>query len=379
MMTVPGLTCSSPLSSGGSPRFGEVILKIASRCDLACDYCYMYELGDDSWKSQPRFIEQSVADAVAKRVAEHARDHDLEKFRLILHGGEPLLAGAERIKDIISAFQSALPTNVKLRVSAQSNGMRLTEEMLASLPPELSIGISLDGDERASSRHRLLPNGKSSHPKVAAALALLRENRERYAGILAVIDIENEPVATYHALRQHEPPSIDFLMPLMTRDSPLSGGEHGRWLARVFDAWYLDTDPRAPVIRTFRIIIERLLGRDVRSGFIGPPPDMRSLVVQSDGSAELLDALRVVGDGAAKTGLSILDSSLSEIARHPGYTQPEPCAECQSCRLFEVCGGGYYPQRFSSKNGYDNPSVYCADMVILIDHIKEKLAALASV
>jgi uncharacterized protein len=261
----------------------------------------------------------------------------------------------------------------------QSNGMQLTEKMLASLPPGLVIGISLDGDERASARHRLLPNGTSSHPKVAAALALLRENRERYSGMLAVIDLENEPVTTYRALRQHEPPSLDFLMPLTTRDSPLSDGAYGRWLARVFDAWYLDADSRAPIIRAFRLIIERLLGRDVRSSFIGPPPDVRSLVIQPDGSAELLDALRVVGNGAAKTGLSILDSSFEEIGRHPGYTQPEPCAECRACPVFNECGGGYYPHRFSSVNGYDNPSAYCADMLYLVNHIKEKLSAFASV
>jgi uncharacterized protein len=34
-----------------------------------------------------------------------------------------------------------------------------------------------------------------------------------------------------------------------------------------------------------------------------------------------------------------------------------------------VCGGGYLPHRFSKANGFDNPSVYCADLLKLIEHI----------
>ena len=32
----------------------EFIVKVHSRCDLSCDYCYMYEMADQSWRSRPR-------------------------------------------------------------------------------------------------------------------------------------------------------------------------------------------------------------------------------------------------------------------------------------------------------------------------------------
>ena len=34
--------------------FREFVVKIHSRCDLACDYCYMYELADQTWRDRPR-------------------------------------------------------------------------------------------------------------------------------------------------------------------------------------------------------------------------------------------------------------------------------------------------------------------------------------
>lgn len=357
--------------------FTELLLKIASRCDLACDYCYMYELGDDTWKKQPRFMETPVIQAAAEKTASYVRELGLPRFRVLLHGGEPLLAGPGRINNIIGVFKETV-TGADLSFGMQTNAVRLTQDMFDGLPPELSIGVSLDGDEYATARHRLRLSGMSSHSDVLWGLSVLRRHPERYGGVLAVIDLRNDPKGTYEALREQEPPMCDLLFPLATRDNPPSGlGEYGRWLAEVFDVWHADTDPRAPIIRQFHLIISRLLGRDMRAGFIGPDPEERSLVIQPDGSAELLDALRVTGNGASATGLSILTSGLGEIARYPGYTPPDPCETCRECPVFDVCGGGYYPHRFSQADGYDNPSVYCEDLLFLIGHIRGKLESLS--
>ena len=31
-----------------------VLVKLASRCNLDCDYCYVYRMGDDAWRLQPK-------------------------------------------------------------------------------------------------------------------------------------------------------------------------------------------------------------------------------------------------------------------------------------------------------------------------------------
>ena len=83
------------LKAGGwSPApFREFVVKIHSRCDLSCDYCYMYEMADQSWRDQPMRMSPQIADRTAIRIGEHARAHQLPAVSLILHGGEPLLAG----------------------------------------------------------------------------------------------------------------------------------------------------------------------------------------------------------------------------------------------------------------------------------------------
>src|SRR5215467_1118990 len=90
------------LAEGWRPSpFLEFIVKVHSRCDLSCDYCYVYELADQSWRDQPRAMSAQTADMTARRIGEHAGTHGLREVTLILHGGEPLLAGRELISRLV--------------------------------------------------------------------------------------------------------------------------------------------------------------------------------------------------------------------------------------------------------------------------------------
>src|SRR5215472_13774372 len=82
------------------------VLKVHSRCDLACDHCYVYEHADQSWRAKPRYISPGTADMAAKRIAEHAARHGLPRVYLVLHGGEPLLLGRPRMRALLDTLIS---------------------------------------------------------------------------------------------------------------------------------------------------------------------------------------------------------------------------------------------------------------------------------
>ena len=46
------------------------------------------------------------------------------------------------------------------------------------------------------------------------------------------------------------------------------------------------------------------------------------------------------------------------------------CEKCRACKFMSACGGGYLPHRYSNKNGYDNPSVYCDDLYSMFDNMQ---------
>src|SRR5437763_14948229 len=80
--------------------FRQFILKVHSRCNLSCTYCYVYEMAEQGWPALPRRMDTAIAALVADRIGEHARAHDLPGVEVILHGGEPLLAGTGSLPEL---------------------------------------------------------------------------------------------------------------------------------------------------------------------------------------------------------------------------------------------------------------------------------------
>src|SRR6266566_1439539 len=107
----------------------QFVLKVHSRCDLACDHCYIYEAADQSWHGRPMVISDEVAARTAQRIAEHARAHVLKTVQVVLHGGEPLLAGRERLRRIIAALEAATDGVCRLDLRIHTNGVLLSSAL----------------------------------------------------------------------------------------------------------------------------------------------------------------------------------------------------------------------------------------------------------
>jgi len=161
---------------GGPPvALSQFVLKVHSRCDLACDHCYVYEAADQSWRGRPMVLSGDVAAQAAKRIAEHARTHGLKTVQVVLHGGEPLLAGRARLEQVIGALRAATHGVCHLDLRIHTNGVLLSEALCELFAEhQVKVGISLDGDRAANDRHRRYADGRSSYEKVLAAIGLLR-------------------------------------------------------------------------------------------------------------------------------------------------------------------------------------------------------------
>ena len=363
----------------------QFVLKVHSRCDLACEHCYVYEAADQSWRRRPAVISAEVAEQTAQRIAEHARLHALKNVQVVLHGGEPLLAGRSRLEQIITTLRAATEGVCHLDLRIHSNGVLLSEALCELFARhKVRVGISLDGDRAANDRHRRYADGRSSYDKVIAAIGLLRtaQFRNLYLGLLCTIDIANDPVAVYDSLVALEPPRIDFLLPHATWDAPpartLPGRtEYADWLIAIYDRWAAQGRPVQ--IRTFDSILSTLTGGPSFTEALGLE-SVSLAVVETDGSYEQADSLKAAFDGAPDTGTNVFDHDLDTVARHPGIQARQQgiaglCDTCQRCPVVTSCGGGLYTHRYRTGNDFSNPSVYCADLLALITHIGKHPAA----
>lgn len=380
-----GLDVAELLADGWKPLpFREFIVKVHSRCDLACDYCYMYEMADQSWRSKSRAMSAETAALTARRIGEHARSHRLDRITLILHGGEPLLAGRDLIHSLVTATREEAGTGVRVDVVIQTNGVGLNEAYL-QLFDELNVGVgvSIDGDATAHDRHRRFASGRGSHAAVTAALGRLRQHPGIYSGLLCTVDLRNDPVRTYRALTSFGPPKIDFQLPhgTWTTPPPERGSDPARtpyadWLIEVFDHWYPRPQTR---VRLFEEIMALLLGGASNSEVVGLAP-VQMVVIETDGTIEQADTLKIAFAGAPATGLHVASDPLDAALLLPQIAARQIglralSGQCQTCPVRSVCGGGMYPHRYREGTGFANPSVYCPDLMALIRHIRDAIQA----
>ncbi|MGI5156177.1 radical SAM protein [Microbispora sp. CA-102843] len=117
----------NPMGLNRSPLsivpFRQFVLKVASRCDLACDHCYVYEHADTSWRGRPMVMSDGTAVRVADRIAEHAAEHRIQTTHVVFHGGEPLLAGIERLRRFSRTLRRAVEgvCDLDLRIHTPSS------------------------------------------------------------------------------------------------------------------------------------------------------------------------------------------------------------------------------------------------------------------
>lgn len=375
------------VAAAQSHPVSQFVLKVHGRCDLACDHCYVYEHADQSWRNKALAMAPHTLRKAAQRIAEHAAQWRLPSVRVVLHGGEPLLVGLAGLRSILTELQSTIAPVTRLTLLMQSNGVLLSEEFCQLLAEfGVRVGISLDGDRRSNDLHRRFANGNSSYDQVARALGLLRRPAYRhiYAGILCTIDIRNDPIAVYEGLLAHRPPRIDFLLPHATWDTPPlrpsdDDTAYATWLRRIHTRWIADGQPVR--VRMFDSLHSAATGGPTGSEQVGlGSADL--LVVETDGSWEQADSLKTAFDGAPDTGMSVFTHAVDDVSALPEITRRQVglaglSAQCQSCPVVGQCGGGLFAHRYSTARGFDNPSVYCADLKELIVTMNQSVTVAA--
>lgn len=204
--------------------FRQFVLKVHSRCNLACTYCYVYRGADESWRDRPARVPEAVVARAAERIAEHVEVHALSAVHVNLHGGEPLLAGPAPLVGYVGTVRRAVAERVPgcaVHASVQTNGTLLTEAGVAALADAgIRIGVSLDGGTAALNHRRVGHNGRPSWPAATRGLRHLARRPEAYAGVLCTIDLASDPVEVYESLAALEPPSMDLLLPHANWSSP---------------------------------------------------------------------------------------------------------------------------------------------------------------
>ena len=359
------------------------VLKVASRCNLNCTYCYVYNKGDQTWKARPALMRDEVFDAALERIRRHCLLTGQESVTVTFHGGEPCLAGPEQLSDWCGRIYEALAGVARVRLSLQTNGTLLDERWAEVIARQgLDVGISVDGTPEIHDAFRVDHAGRGSYGAVARGLAALREAQIPLK-FLSVVQLGASGLDVHRHLVQLGATSIDYLLPDFSHDTIGPVRERygptpcADYLIPIFEEWWRNGTLDLKV-KIFWNIAWMILGGESRIDMFGNRP-LSFLFVETDGSIEGLDVLRVCKEGIAQTGLNVLTSDFREVAgvsalhRAAVFEGVPLSAACASCPEGRTCGGGYLPHRYSAARGFDNPSVWCADLLKLFSHLRGRL------
>lgn len=359
-----------------------VVLKIASRCNLNCSYCYMYHHADQSYLKQPKIMSEPVFEATMNTMLKHSQEQGAKhKMALIMHGGEPTMVGTKRFKWFADTARAILGDRLML-IAIQTNAVLLTPQWVQTLKDlDITVSVSLDGQPEENDQFRVDHKGNGSHSRIVDGIHLLQAG-DVEPRIISVVNPAARGDDTYHHFRDLGITKMDFLFPDTTHDTKEQWyGAYGDtpvadFLIQAFDAWMDENKPEVKV-RVFYNLLRSFMGASPASDAFGNPL-LNYLIVNTDGAIEGMDALRACDEGMVNTGLNVLHHEFDDLRRsdsilYKASSTGFPLAsQCRSCPEVAICGGGHFPHRYSEKKGFENPSAWCHDIQKLFSHMRHR-------
>jgi uncharacterized protein len=367
----------------------DVVLKIAERCNLACSYCYYFYHEFDNSKSPP-IIKRDVVDRLPSFLLQAARETNISRFTIVLHGGEPLLVKKAYFDEICTKLRGEIEPEVEVAFAIQTNGVLIDDEWIELFAKHgVRAGVSIDGSPEEHDLRRPDKKGRGSYERSVAGLrklqAAVAAGRIKGAGVLAVIpeelDAEGFLRHIVHDLKVRSP----------TLNMPRGGWDSDdavRWNKNIdarralVNTWMQDyTHPRFTFIRDFAQPYVAL-GSDVGAEKADIMNSRRHHIVTISSAGEIMvdDNLLALDAELSHGAPTIFDTTLVEFLNSATWqelneaidTVPEPCGECV---WYRTCRSGNLYNRFSKEDRFAPHSVLCESIKAMHEEMADFLVA----
>ncbi|RXA98168.1 MULTISPECIES: cyclophane-forming radical SAM/SPASM peptide maturase XyeB [Yersinia] len=351
----------------------EIILKISERCNINCDYCYVFNKGNSDADNNPARISNKNIGHLANFLQRACLEYEIDTLQIDFHGGEPLLMKKEHFANMCIQLISGNYCGSNIRLALQTNGILIDDEWISLFEKySVNVSLSIDGPKHINDRHRLDTKGRSTYEGTVRGLRLLQSAYQQgrlpsAPGILCVANAQANDAEIYrHFVDDLGVYGFDFLIPDDSyNDVNIDPIGIGRFLNEALDEWVKDNNPKI-FVRHFQTHFASLLG--VKNiGILGQSSNITGVyafTVSSDGSIRVDDTLRSTSDRIFNTIGHISEINLSDVLNSPQaqeYSSIGQCLpnECKGCIWENICTGGRLVNRFSSEERFKHKSVYC--------------------
>lgn len=335
----------------------------------------MFNKGNEDYLTHPAYIPESVIDDIVKFLVDGIHTLAIKRVSLIFHGGEPLMLKKGRFVSMCEKIATALMPITKLSMSVQTNAMLVDDDWIAIFERfQIKVGVSLDGPEDYHDLARVDHQNRGTHAGTLAGVLRLQaahqQKRINAPGAICVINPAFDARRIYrHFVDDLGLHFLSFNLPMEHHDSfsQLDIDRTTAFVEDLFQEWVADDNPNIK-IRMFDGMF-RFFSGDQPYQQILPNFSTRNIlaVIASNGDISENDDFKIINFGQ-QCG-NVKETSLSEFAnsdvRHYiGDISAHMPERCQTCDWQNYCLAGtthgLTVSRFSQRNGFDNPSVFCS-------------------
>jgi uncharacterized protein len=292
----------------------------------------------------------------------------------VWHGGEPLLAGIEKFKEIL---QIQKKFNINFINSIQTNATLINKTWAEFFKENnFIVGFSLDGPKKIQDIHRYNKNKESSFDLTIKGVNILKEYGIKL-NTIGVISNESEKYVSdvYNFAKEIEIKTIDLIPSFCYDDEEtLSAEKYTNYMLQLLDLWKKD-DYEPLEIRHLNDIFKRVINRysnnklNVGCSLSGCCGQNFSIGVEG----EVFPCECLTPIPSFQLG-NILESDFSELINSEGFMQLKTsfnniAYECYNCEMLDLCRAGCLNRRLHNYNLNNGKDIYCESKKILFNEV----------
>jgi uncharacterized protein len=360
---------------------------VGALCNLRCRYCYYLDKKSLHLPKEPFIMNDDILE---KYIVQHIEATADGTVFFSWHGGEPLLAGIDFFRKVVTFQKKHKPSGVEILNGVQTNGTLIDNKWgWFFAENNFLLGISIDGPGEMHNRFRTTSDGKSSLHEVLRGYEILTRYRIK-SEILCVVNSFNVrfPLIIYNFFKELGAVYITFL-PLVERRPGTKSGvsratvpplEFGRFLISVFDEW-IERDIGEIKIQIFEEAVRTAFNKEhtlciLKENCGGVP------VVERNGDLYSCDHFvnsdNLIGNIKNGSVAGFLDSEKQKVfGRAKSLTLPRYCIECE---VKAMCNGECPKNRFiATPDGEAGLNYLCSGYKVFFNYCRPFVEAVAAV
>ena len=192
-----------------------IVLKPTLDCNLRCKYCYEFRRDNLSEITGKKLNIDETKRIILKFATIFPGSHVL----WMLHGGEPLLCGAEFLTELLTFLREVNKNfNVNFKFAIQTNATLLTDKILeileenSDIMSERVISISIDGPKEINDSVRLTKLNKPSYEIILSSINKIKKSSLSFTTISVIGQHNiNKPKEMYDFIKSINPNYAKFI------------------------------------------------------------------------------------------------------------------------------------------------------------------------